>query len=333
MPVDVKLADEEGRLASLNRLDVLDTGEEAPFERIVDLVRQVLSVSMSAVSLIDRDRQWFKARRGLTASQTARDISFCTHAIGSSKPFIVTDALQDPRFSSNPLVVSDPFIRSYAGIPLLMPDGYNVGSLCAIDTRPREFSATEIEMLRSFAAIVVSELQLREIASTDALTGALSRRAWLDRARSEVARAHRYGRPVAIAILDLDHFKSINDRFGHPQGDRVIQALARVCRAELRSADLLGRLGGEEFGVLLPETGGAEALGLLDRVRRAFEAVRSPHGADAIHATVSIGVADREISALDLEAMIEAADRALYDAKRAGRNTVVRAAARHFAST
>ncbi len=327
MPVDLKLRDEEGRISALKRLDVLDTGEEAPFEKIVDLVRQVLGVSMSAVSLVDHDRQWFKARRGLPSTQTARDISFCTHTIASSAPFIVTDAMQDARFSSSPLVSSDPFIRSYVGIPLTMPDGYNVGSLCAMDPRPREFSATEIEILESFAAIVVSELQLREIASTDALTGALSRRAWMDRARSELSRSHRHGRPMSIAMLDLDHFKSINDRFGHPEGDRVIRSLAQVCRTELRGSDLFGRLGGEEFGILLPDTSGPEALTLLERVRAAFADVRIHHEPQPIHATVSIGVACQEASALDLEAFIDAADRALYQAKFSGRNTIATAVA------
>ncbi len=333
MPPDANLADEEGRLRSLNRLDVLDTAMEEPFERIVDLVRQVLSVPMSAVSLVDRHRQWFKARRGLDCSETARDVSFCSHAIAAPGPFIVDDALRDPRFSSNPLVLSDPFIRSYAGVPLTMPDGYSVGTLCAIDTRPRSFSATEIGMLANFAAIVVSELQLREIADTDALTGALSRRAWMDRARQELSRSHRYGRPVCVAILDLDHFKAINDRFGHPEGDRVIQSLARVCRTELRASDLFGRLGGEEFGVFLPETEGAEALTVLDRVRATFAGVGPDREPRTAAATVSIGLADQEAAPSDLDALIAAADQALYDAKRAGRNTVVRAPARHFATT
>lgn len=322
MPPERNLDDEEGRLRALGRLEVLDTVEEEAFEKIVELVRQVLRVPMSAVSLIDRRRQWFKARRGLAATETPREISFCTYAIAQSGPFMVSDALADERFATSPLVVSDPFVRSYLGIPLTMPDGYTVGSLCAMDTRPRVFAADEIQILQNLAAIVVGELQLRRIATTDALSGALTRRAWLERATSEWSRSERHDRPISLAILDLDHFKAINDAHGHPQGDRVIRAFAQVCRNELRESDLFGRLGGEEFAILLPETSRRDAFCVLERVRDTFARADLRHEGEAISATVSIGVSDREGGAASLDALMKAADAALYRAKFLGRNTV-----------
>jgi GAF domain-containing protein len=144
---DLKRNDEEGRLRALERLHVLDTADQEPFDKIVSLVRQILKVPMSTVSLVDRERQWFKAQRGLGFCQTARDISFCTHAIGETTPFIIRDAALDDRFSQSPLVIGEPFIRSYAGIPLMTLDGYNVGALCAMDTRPRAFPETEISIV------------------------------------------------------------------------------------------------------------------------------------------------------------------------------------------
>jgi GAF domain-containing protein len=214
--------DEVGRLRALARADIVDSVPEQPFESIVELVRQVLNVPICAVSLVDLDRQWFKASRGLGVPQTARDISFCTHAIKGATPFIVADATKDPLFVNNPLVTDGPKIRSYVGIPLTTPEGYNVGTLCAIDTVARIFSEHEIAILTNFARLVVGEIELRQIASTDELTGVMSRRAWIDCAEREVHRARRYGAALSFFILDIDHFKAVNDRFGHAVGDQVI---------------------------------------------------------------------------------------------------------------
>ena len=321
MLTDLKL-DEPGRVMALERLDVLDTAEEQPFENIVNLVQQVLQVPMCAVSLIDQDRQWFKARRGLDVCETAREISFCTHAIKSKEAFVVKDATLDPRFSSNPLVVGDPHIRSYAGIPLRTPDGYNVGTLCAIDQFPRDFPEHEIEILTNFAKVIVDELELRRIASTDVLTGALSRRSWLERANSELKRAERYDRSLVIMIMDIDRFKSINDTLGHPVGDIVIQRIAKLAMDTIRETDAFGRFGGEEFCVLMPETALAPAKTLADRIRiMCFKEVIEELG--GLHTSVSIGLAERHDGEVDVAGMIERADAALYEAKNSGRNRCV----------
>lgn len=322
MRCDLKRDDEQGRTRALDRLEVLDTAEEQPFEKIVNLVQQVLNVPMCAVSLIDRDRQWFKAKRGLDVSETPRDISFCTHAIQTSEPFIIRDATLDSRFSENPLVTGEPGIRCYAGIPLMTPDGYNVGSLCAIDTRPREFPVSEIAILQSFAHVVVNELELRQIASIDHLTGALSRRAWTEKAEKEIERARRYGHALSLAILDIDRFKSINDTFGHPAGDQVIQRIAEICLEAKRSADFFGRFGGEEFVMLMPETGAAEAERLAERLRVRFADEIFDLG-EPVRATISLGVAGLSSDDQDVSHLTERADAALYEAKNGGRNRTV----------
>lgn len=322
MRCDLKVGDEAGRTRALDRLEVLDSDEEQPFEKIVNLVQQVLDVPICAVSLIDRDRQWFKARRGLDVSETPRDISFCTHTIESSEPFIIRDATLDLRFSENPLVTGEPAIRSYAGIPLMTPDGYNVGSLCAIDTEPREFPASEIAILESFAQVVVNELELRQIASIDHLTGALSRRAWTEKAEQEIERARRYGLTLSMAILDIDKFKSINDTFGHPAGDQVIKRIAEICLETKRNVDFFGRFGGEEFVMLMPETGEAEAERLAERLRVRFADETFDLG-EPVQATVSIGVAGLGSGDQDIRQLTERADAALYEAKNGGRNRTV----------
>ena len=313
--------DECGRLMALSRLNVLDSAEEQPFENIVTLVQQTLGVPICAVSLIDENRQWFKARRGLNVCETPRNISFCTHTIRGTAPFVICDATMDARFADNPLVTGEPHIRSYAGIPLMTPDGYNIGSLCAIDTKSRNFTEAEICILENFAKVVIDELELRQIASTDQLTGAMSRRAWVEVANNEALRASRYQRPLSLLILDIDHFKRVNDQFGHPAGDTVIKRVAQIAMEQLRDSDAFGRFGGEEFVAVLTETAYADALQLADRIRQSVKQEYFTE-LDDLRCTVSIGVADFQPSEQISDPVLERADRALFKAKAAGRDQV-----------
>lgn len=320
MIFDLKTDDEEGRARALERYDVLDTGKEEPFENIVSLVQQILQVPICAVSLIDRHRQWFKACRGLDICETPREVSFCTHTIRQADPFIVNDATRHPVFRHNPLVTDEPKIRSYAGIPLRTPDGYNVGTLCAIDTKPRDFDGPGITILKNFAKIVVDELELRQAASRDGLTGVLTRRAWTAQADAEIERSKRYGRRLSLAIMDIDQFKAINDTYGHLAGDRVIRHLAEVVKYLMRRSDFLGRFGGEEFVLMMPEAGRPDALAAAERIRTTFaDAAVNLGGGRALTCTTSLGIS--ELSDSDtLDTLLGRADRALYDAKETGRN-------------
>lgn len=318
---DARLHDDDARIAALRRLDVLDTAVEEPFEKIVTLVRTVLAVPIATVTLVDRDRQWFKAQRGMAVRETPRAISFCTHTIQQRDALIVEDAAADPRFASSPLVVGPPRVRSYAGIPLRTPEGYNVGALCAMDTRPRRFSPADIAILGNFANIVCDELELRLIAQVDHLTGALTRRGFVEQADREIARAQRYARTGTLVMLDVDHFKSVNDRYGHGVGDQVLHQIARIAEATLRPGDVFGRLGGEEFAVMLPETDGAEAFGVAERLRQAIAAHPMPlPGGGTLHVTVSLGVAPLTPAVTAVAGWIERADVMLYTAKAGGRN-------------
>lgn len=314
-------SDETGRLRALEHLTVLDTPKEKPFEKIVTLVKQTLSVPMCAVSLIDKDRQWFKASRGLDVKETPRDISFCTHAIKGTDPFVIIDASADPMFKESPLVTGGPKIRSYAGIPLTMSNGYNVGTLCALDTVARQFTEAEIAILANFARVIIDELELRQLASIDPLTGTLTRRAWFAAANQEIERAIRHKRPVSFLLLDLDHFKSINDQFGHNAGDHVLKQFGTLVSHELRKSDFLGRYGGEEFVIVLPEANLSDARLLAERIGTA---VRETKIAEIDHKrwTVSIGVVERFSHETDVAKLLKRADVALYEAKAAGRDRV-----------
>ena len=153
--------DEVRRLAALKAHGILDTVPEPGFDRHVSLANQVFGVPIALVSLVDDQRQWFKARCGLEVAQTPRADSFCAHAILGDEVFVVADAATDPRFADNPLVIGELHLRFYAGAPLIMPDGHRFGSLCVIDRQPRQFSNAERQMLSSLAAVVVDELILR----------------------------------------------------------------------------------------------------------------------------------------------------------------------------
>ena len=327
--LDQKLMDEPARMAALDRYEVLDTPREPGFDRITDLVRSILGVPISAISLVDHDRQWFKSLAGLDADETPRDVAFCDYTIRQRAPMIVTDAREDMRFADNPLVTGDPNIRSYAGIPLETPDGYNIGSLCAIDTVPRQFDPGQIAILRNLAALVVEQLELRRIAERDHLTGTLTRRAFLGEMNRAIALFERHQRPASLLLFDIDHFKHINDSYGHPAGDQVIRGIARLCTTLQRPSDSLGRLGGEEFGILLPETSEDDAARAAQRYCETIAATEIP-GTPPLRATVSLGVAELRGDWPTSESWLAVADMALYEAKRSGRNRI--AVARHDAS-
>ena len=318
---DALLIDDDARIAALRRLDVLDTAIEEPFQKIVTLVRTVLAVPIATVTLVDRDRQWFKAKRGVEQSETPRAVSFCTHTIQQREPLVIENALEDSRFSESPLVLGPPYVRSYAGVPLRTPEGYNVGALCAMDTRPRRFSPADIAILGNFANIVCDELELRLIAQVDHLTGALTRRGFVDHAEKEIERARRYGRAGSLVMLDVDHFKRVNDTYGHAVGDQVLQQIATIAGLTLRPSDLFGRFGGEEFALLLPETTGTAAVIAADRLRQeiAEHPMKIP-GGGTMHVSASFGVAELSASVNSLAAWLELADSMLYVAKSSGRN-------------
>jgi diguanylate cyclase (GGDEF)-like protein/PAS domain S-box-containing protein len=170
------------------------------------------------------------------------------------------------------------------------------------------------------------ERKLEQEAHTDALTGCANRRHFLELARHELARAHRHAEDVSLLMLDLDEFKAINDLHGHAVGDRVLQELVQVCQAILRSEDTIGRLGGEEFAILLPETGSGMAREVAERLCSAVAAVEVPlDGGPALRFTTSIGVATLTPEDFSVSAILGRADQALYEAKRTGRNRVVAA--------
>jgi CheY-like chemotaxis protein len=152
-------ADEEERLAAVHRLGLLDTAPEERFDRHARIAAAALDAPIALVTLIDRERQWYKAHYGFDFSETSRDMGFCSHAILQSEPLVVNDALRDDRFAENPVVIGDPHVRFYAGIPLHAADGARVGAFCIVDSKPRSLSPVQLRLLKDIARLIEEELK------------------------------------------------------------------------------------------------------------------------------------------------------------------------------
>ena len=467
--------DEARRLAMLDGLNILDTPPEAEFETIIACAQRLLGTKIALLSLVGEDRQWFKAKRGLEASETPRTHSFCAHAIRDDGLLVVPDATLDPRFADNPLVLGEPHIRFYAGVPIratdpAMPErSYPMGTVCVIDDRPRTLSPDEATVLcelghlaesllsaralaarasilaqergaamqrldithrqfrqaermanigswrltlddnrtewsdqiyaihgmalgvkpgleealafyppaarsqvvdalgrtietgipfsvetdfvtaqgairricsmgelelRDGKAVAVigvmqditiryrMEQQLRHSARRDDLTG-LANRAYFNEMLDEaLATARRQDTRLALALIDLDHFKTINDTQGHLAGDAVLRQVAACLGAEYLEGTFAARLGGDEFVLLITrDTALQDLTGLLDRLARDLGRLGGT-GEDGMTVSATIGAAwlDREVR--DRSDLLHHADIALYEAKRARRGTV-----------
>jgi diguanylate cyclase (GGDEF)-like protein len=204
------------------------------------------------------------------------------------------------------------------------------GALVMLSDRAEAFSATDVPVLKTFADVASLALQnallndeLERLVVTDPLTGALNRRGYFERARIEMVRSKRYNRPLAAIMLDIDHFKSVNDTLGHAVGDVVLAEFVERLRNALRTVDILGRVGGEEFVVLLPETTIDAATLVAERLRRQLDDRPLATPAGELVLTASAGVAEWTAEMVAIDALMERADAALRDAKRDGRNRVV----------
>jgi diguanylate cyclase (GGDEF)-like protein/PAS domain S-box-containing protein len=448
---------EEARIQALHALGLLDTPCEDRFDRLTRLAAATFRVPIALVSLVDRERQWFKSRVGLEVCETPRSIAFSSHAIALDDMLVVPDTLQDERFQDHPHVTGAPAIRFYAGQPLHSLDGQPLGTLCIIDTAPRAFGDADRRLLCDLARLVEDELrdkhadvtelaalrarlaesgewlrtiadnvpaliayvdtdlryrfaneryrewfgvksqdmigktvlesmgeafyaprraalerclgghashleieevrrgrtrvisstylphvrdgvvqgiyvlstdatsareyerQLHALAHSDHLTGLPNRRSYEERLAQAVARARRGATPLALAYLDVDHFKQINDGLGHAVGDAVLREFAQRLCATVRTSDTVARLAGDEFVVVLEQVG--SPLECERIAAKLHDAIRSPFALDgrALQITSSIGIAWSPHP--DPSALTHMADEALYRSKHAGRDT------------
>lgn len=309
-------ADEAERLHALRALQILDTSHEERFDRVTRMAKRMFGVEISLVSLVDEDRQWFKSTQGLDASETPRDISFCGHAINQDGLFIVHDAIKDVRFSDNPLVTEAPNIRFYAGYPLKLRQGINLGTLCLIDSEPKYLNEEDQQLLKDLGAMVEQEIRSIQLATLDELTLISNRRGFLTLAEYSQKVCRRKKIPMSVILFDLNEFKLINDNFGHHEGDFALKQFAQVMLSVFRETDVIGRLGGDEFVAMLTDNSDEQITKILDRFKTEMDAMNKVINKPYL-IEYSAGVAcfsyDTEQS---LEEMIAEADAAMYEKKK-----------------
>ena len=311
----------------LDAYRTLEVGTEQEFRDLAELAAAVCRAPMGFVTLISRDQQVFKACAGMQGDVMPRDVSFCTHAILTPDAVLeVPDTACDVRFATNPLVTGPPGIRFYAGAPLIAPSGVALGTVCVVDQQPRNLTDAERRALKSLARQAVTQLELRRavealksLGRTDGLTGIGNRRAF-DQNFRDLWLAHVQDHsPLALLMLDIDHFKRINDAYGHIAGDEVLVQMARLLRIYVGQLDVVTRFGGEEFAVLLPGADLLAGRAVAERLRSALHGAKWPSGG----VTASIGLSATHPSREDEPAALLArADRALYQAKQSGRDRI-----------
>lgn len=259
-------SDETARLNELWSLSVLDTEPEKRFDQLTALVGDIFDVPFALVSLVDDERQWFKSIHGLSTKQTPRDISFCTHAIAKKSSLIVPDTSKDARFIDNPLVLGPPFVRFYAGAVLRGPHGYPVGTLCLLDRRPREFSATDEARLKAFAALVEHELhasylqrreyvRIQQAMLYDCVTKLPGASLIHDRLDQALIAAESADALVAVVYVDMKGFRGVNETLGREAGDIVLRELGQRLKVYFGTTDAtvtVGRWQDDRFVVVVP---------------------------------------------------------------------------------
>jgi diguanylate cyclase (GGDEF)-like protein len=257
-------------------------------------------------------------------------IGCCGTAAATGRRVIVADIQTHPYWASFKDLAGQAGLGACWSEPFFSSRGQLLGTFAIYHHRPQvptQSGLLLIEQAANLASIAVERYQvqneLERQAHTDFLTGLASRRHFLALTESELARAQRYGTFCSLLMIDVDHFKSVNDAFGHKAGDLVLQKLADVLQHDLRTGDVAGRFGGEEFVVVLPETPGPKAAETAERLRRAVAVAEIPlETGETLHITVSIGVTSLNEASSSIDELLRQADLALYAAKNGGRNRV-----------
>jgi diguanylate cyclase (GGDEF)-like protein len=285
------------------------------------LLMQKNDQTLHVVIASDHPDSPFRANQKINSSPG----SFCNQVIETQQPLHVPNVLKEPEWAESSVVKSG--MVSYYGVPINWPDGSVFGSFCVLDNKASIRSEMEITLINQFAHIIELTLELTyskdkmyQLSITDDLTQVPNRRYFFDNLYKEFKRSRRHDSTFSVAMFDIDHFKSINDIYGHSKGDEVLVNFAQQLQQIIRKEDTLGRIGGEEFALIMPHTNLDEALNILGRFKKHFDSVLVPPGDQRI--TFSAGLAELTDSCENAESLIKRADKLLYQAKQEGRNRI-----------
>ncbi|MFK8250716.1 sensor domain-containing diguanylate cyclase [Ancylobacter terrae] len=308
----------------------MDTPPEERFDRLARLAKQFYRADVSFISFIDAEHQWMKAiSSDAVPTSFPRRMSICNMMVGTGVPLVIGDLRSDARLDGHPAVAHLAW-RFYAGVPLVAGNREVIGSLCVLREEAGATQDFDIQPLTELAAIAIDAIDLRQrnselerLSQIDGLTGIANRRGFDDALDRAVRRARRTGEPLSLLLVDIDHFKGLNDTLGHPAGDAALRRMGVVLREIVhRPYDTVARYGGEEFAVILPDTDADGASHIGETLRMAVAAAALAHPAP-VEVTVSLGCATLAGDAVGPVELVAQADAALYRAKRAGRNRLM----------
>ncbi|CAM4433576.1 MAG: hypothetical protein LEGION0403_FIIPPAGN_01122 [Legionella sp.] len=302
------------RLQSLYDLQILDTMAEERFDRITRIAQGLFKVPIALISLIDKDREWFKSKYGLHVQEIPRPISFGAHTILQEEVMIVNDTQQDIRFKDNPLVIGEPKIRFYLGCPLQIDGQFNIGTLCLMNDHPPQLNSLEhidLNIMKELAKTVSKEFITNRYATMDALTEISNRQGLLTIGRQIMKLCTRYDKGLMLLYFDVTQLKSINKEFGYDEGDKILKTFAQLLLSNFRNSDAIARLEGDKFGVLCPGMREGNISGVLKRLQNKLAALNPEH---PINFTMG-HIQYNRLKHFALTAIIEEAEKKIYETK------------------
>ena len=300
-------------LPNLDAIELLGEGRDERFDRLTRLARRLFDAPLAFLSLSDSELQWVHSRIDVDEQRLPAEISFCDPSLIEDEVLIVPDATQDDRFRDHPLVVGLPEIRFYAACPVKGPDGRSLGTLSVVDHEPRSIGSDDVRVLEDLAQMLEQELRSLSLAMRDELTGLTNRRGFDTLAGQTIAMCRRVGEPATLLYFDLDDFKTINDTLGHTGGDRVLRTFADHLSATFRDSDVVSRMGGDEFCVLLTGATASE----VERPLSLLEGrLRTGEGEPLVSFRVGVASYDPERHK-SVRSLVHDADLLMYERKRA----------------
>lgn len=335
-------ANEEARLDALQHSHLLNTPLEQGFERITQITKRIFDVPIAAISLIDKDMQWFKSVVGLEAKESPRELTFCAHTILNDQWLIVDDAQTDDRFADNPMVIQPPSLRFYAGYPIHAGSDQRIGALCIMDRRPRQMSSYEKAILKDMASLVDIEIRNHQFIHDAELIlhhqGAVKRAAFLDQLtklwnKEGVScileqRISKYQQDpksaFGLIILSVDSLQSFSEEYGQKAGEDLLKAIAQALVNYCRGEDSIAYVGGKEFMVIASVKQPEDMHAIADRIRTSLYNESLLTRAGPVKITVTAGLAyynpDKHTKP---DTLINDAKSALKEGKESGGNQTV----------
>lgn len=303
---------EAERLATLYKLQILDTDVEERFDRVTRIACKLFGVPIAVISFLETERQWMKSTHGFDIKEAVRKTSFCGHVIASNELMIVEDTSKDIRFFDNPFVLEKPNFRFYLGCPLKINE-YPVGVFCLIDDKPRVINSQDHNIIYDLTQMVEMDLESLHTAITDELTGLSNRRGFLKLTHYLFEQYQCEHKQFTLLFFDLDKFKQINDQFGHAEGDKVLKEFAQALLYNFRFYDVIARLGGDEFCVFCSNLNQTDVTRITQRVNDSLKRIET----NGYTIEFSVGCIEYDKNQHhNIEEMLALADAKMYSNKK-----------------